>query len=224
MADGVIAHGPQAYRVVTDRLGGETRLEGCSVKFLQRETETTTGRIIIPRHVSHHAGFDLQLDVVAINHFLVLDPLVGVGNALNVGRRNDIGRQHITAHGNHGRREEVRQRQAMEADAVRQHGNDLAAVGKTRGEENHCDEGKQRAELAEYEGQEVHEVLEHGRLERCSEHSVQFLVDIEDDDNGKQQQDGKEEGTQEILDDIAVEALHVIPRVALAGSFLGSRL
>ena len=127
----ILANGPQAHRVILDGLGRETRLERIAVKLLERETETAARRVIVARHIGHHTRLDLQLDVVAINDLLVLDPLVGVGDALNVGRRNDISGQQVTAQCDHCRREDIRHRQAMETDAIGQHGDDLAAIGKS---------------------------------------------------------------------------------------------
>ena len=52
-----------------------------------------------------------------------------------------------------------------------------------------------------------YEVLEDGVLEWRCEHGIKFLIDIEDDDNGHEQEYSKQISAQEILDYVQVELL-----------------
>ena len=203
----VVAHSPLIQRVPFYRLGCQARHELLVLESLERELVAHLLGGVVATHIGYLARLNLHLDIGAEFDLSVLDIGVGVGDALHVGRRNDIGAENEGGGGDDGRADHVGAQQAPEAHACREHGDYLGVVGQFRGEEDDRYEGEQRAELIGEIGQEVQEIVEDGGVERSLEERVELLVDVEHHRDGQYQRYGEDIGSEELLENIAVENL-----------------
>ena len=80
-------------------------------------------------------------------------------------------------------------------------------VGQLRCKEDNRNEGEQRTEQIRIIGNEVQVVIENDGLQRYigTEEFVDFLIDVEHDSNGNDQQNRKHIGPEELLDDVSVD-------------------
>ena len=175
--------------------------------MFQRKAIAHTRPGIIAVEIGNDTWLNLNLLVADVFDLLVLDVLVLKINACSGSRRNDVGIQHKGNRGNDGCRNGIGYHQPPETHAGGQHGNDFGMVGQLRCEEDNRNEGEQRTEQIRIIGNEVQVVIENDGLQRHigTEEFVDFLIDVEHDSNGNDQQNRKHVGPEELLDDVSVD-------------------
>ena len=204
----IVVDAPVVERVPHDALRREARAQTfLLVEALEREAGAGLGDVVVAAHVGDLPRLHHQHDVGAVVHAFVLDVGVGVVDALDVGRRDDVGVEHEGGGGYDGCCHKIGPQQAPEAHARGEHGYDLAVAGQLGCEEDDGNEGEQRRELVGEIRQEVDVVFQYGGTERCLEEGVELLVDVEHHHDGQQQYDGKNVGAEEFPYYVAVENL-----------------
>ena len=130
---------------------------------------------------------------------------------------NDERTQVEVHHGNDGCRDEVGAQQSLETHTAGQHGDNLRVACQFGGEEDNGNEDEQRREEVGEVGHEIGVVVKDDSPQRCVVGGKlgEVLVDVEDDADGDNQDDGIDVGADELVDDIPVHALHLAQYVVL---------
>ena len=172
------------------------------------------------------AAEGLNIDELAGRYLIVYVPEVEVVVALDVfrlefhaggvraGYHIEVQPQREQGYQHGGRH--VRHHHAAIAHPSGQYGDDLGVRGHPRSEENHRDEHEQRREHVDEIGYEVQVVVEDDGIERrlVLHEVVDLLRDVEDYDYAYDEQQGHEEGQDELLRYIDIELLYIeIPHI-----------
>ena len=117
--------------------------------------------------------------------------------------------------GNHGCRNHVWTQQSFETHATSKHGDDFRITGQLRSEEYDGNKNKEGAEQIGKVGDEIGIIIEHYSAQRgviCRKFS-QILIDVKDDGNGYDKDDGIYIRTYKFTYYISVDFLYVCKRI-----------
>ena len=196
-ADGVVADGRGSH--VTDEL--------LLLKLVEREAIACLRVVVVLLDIGNDAWSHHQLHVAGRRNLLVV--LVFRLKLLSDHRsvRDDIGAEVEVHQGDESGREQVWPHEPLETHSSGEHRDDFGVTCQFGGEEDDGDEDEQRREEIGKIRNEVGIVVEHDGLQWCTEGGEfrQVLVDVEDDGDRDDEEDGVDIGADKLDDDIPVE-------------------
>ena len=204
--DPIVENAPVIKRVVLDPIRCQTGDELLALELFQAELVTGSHGITVRSEKGKDPFLHFELNALGILYLLVLDVFVLKINSCSIARWDNETIEQESQYGNHRCRQHIGHHQPLETDSGRKHRDDLGLLSQLRRKEYNRYEDEERAEKIGVVGNEVEIVIEYDtaqtdlRLHKV----IDLLIDVEDDRNGYDQDDGEDERPQKLLDQILI--------------------